>query len=316
MSKPVNGVSRADGLATHPEHGIVELSLGRLFMLPAPYELDGRVSTHPRTATGYGSMNCYLLVEGDEALLLDTGMSSHQELLLAQLSTLLDESITLSVWPTRLGEFNATCNVRPVIERFGAKMLYGNLANPGQWVDFRPEFAAYGTPVGAGALAEVETQVVRRNSQLSVDSADQRVLEVLISPLRLLPTFWVYDPVTKTMFTSDAYTYAWSDNPRGPWVFESGVDDGCTVEGVIDYLVKSRYWWLPGAYTNLIRADLDQIFSAHPTETIAPGFGCAFHGAEKVREHHQLLDTVLERLGREPSIGIETGGWSLKEGQR
>ena len=94
---------------------IVTLADDRLYALPNPYQLDGRVSTHPPEARGFAPMNSYLVVEDDRALLLDTGWSVHQDTLLAQLDSLLDPSMTLSIWPIRIQEFTSVCNTRAVV---------------------------------------------------------------------------------------------------------------------------------------------------------------------------------------------------------
>lgn len=298
-----DGAPRGGTPAVRPAHGVVTLAPGRLYALPAPYALDGRVSTHPRDARGYASMNCYLLIEGESALLIDTGLSVHGDLLLAQLESLLTPDTELSIWPTRLGEFNAICNVRAVIERFGARLLYGNLANPGRWVDFRPEFTAYGKAVGGGALRDVETRVVRRDDTITVDPDGRRSLRVLHAPLRLLPTYWIHDAATRTLLTSDAFAYTSRETPQGPWTIAGAEDDPTTPASLRDCLVRGRFWWLPGADSASLRTSIDDVFDRHAVETIAPAFGCVLQGASVVRRHRELLDRVLQELGEQPAVG-------------
>lgn len=297
--------SHADAAAGDP--GTVELDAGRLYLLPQILTLDGRLSSHPLSARGFAPLNCFLAREPDHALLIDTGFSAYESLLLAQLDSLIGPHDPLTVWALRLGEYASICNVRPVVEHCNVDILYGSQGVPPEWVDFRPEHVPYGSPVAAGALSRIEHRLARQGDAIAV-GAGGRMLQTLVAPLRLLPTNWVYDEATRTLFTADAFTYVSQPTARGPWVVGED-DDPTTFEGALEYLLGSRFWWLAGARTEPLRRGIDEIFETYPVERIAPSFGCVLSGRRTVERHRRLLDEILAQAASMPSIGQEIAGW-------
>ncbi|HMJ03651.1 MAG TPA: MBL fold metallo-hydrolase [Conexibacter sp.] len=295
----------ADSAASPPP---IALADGALWALAHPYELDGRVSTHAADARGFAPMNSYLLVEGDAALLVDTGLSVHEHALIAQLEALLPADATLSLLPTRIGEFAPICNVRALVERFATGTLYGSQGDPALWVDFRPEHAPYGSPTRQGAMADLDVALLSGATTLTVDPGGVRVVDCFPAPLRLLPAFWAYDRATRTLFTADAFTHAWRADERGPWVVRD-VDDAPDAAAVCAHMTRSRFWWLAGADTRLIAEQIADVFATHEVETIAPAFGCVLHGRDVARRHHELLQEALELAGAAPSVGVAAGRW-------
>lgn len=287
------------------------LAAGELYAIPNVYELDGMVYTHPLAARGYASMNTYVLVEPDQALVVDTGYTVHQASLIASLTDLLGAGAPASIWALRIGEFHASCNIRPIMEEFAVDALYCTQHDGPVWVDFRPEYAPYGAPTGVGHFDRVRSRKASRGDVIPVGSGGREVI-VVDAALRLIPTSWGYDARTRTLFTSDAFTHLWSDVADGPWIVgdEQGsgyADEVPTAEAVLDYLENTRFWWLPGARTDRLRRDIDEIFSQHEVETIAPGYGCVIAGKAAVDRHVGLLDEALRLAGRRRSIGLEVG---------
>lgn len=287
-----------------PAGGIVELVVDDLYALCNPYALEGPVSTHPRTASGYACMNCYVLRSSGHALLIDTGMSVHQQAILAQLDVVLADIASVALLPLRL-EFNALCNARPIADRFGLRAIYGRgLGAPSGWLDFRPGF----TPAGGG-LNDVETLPLVPGTGIAVDPDGPQRLTMLIPPIRLLPGLWAYDADTGTLFTGDMFAWAWRSDTAGPWTMGLA-DDATSHAHVSDALTQNRYWWLAGGKTDRLRRDLAAVFDSHAVNRICPGYGCIFDGAEMVQRQYQILDEVLVSLATEPSIGVSVGQWS------
>jgi flavorubredoxin len=286
---------------------VVELAAERLYLLPQILALDGRLSSHPLSARGFAPLNCFLVSEPGHALLIDTGFSAYEEVLLGQLKSLVGPAEPLSVWALRLGEYASICNVRPVVEHFAVDVLYGSQGVPPEWVDFRPEHVPYGSPVAVGALGQIDHRLARQGDAIAVGSGG-RLLHTLVAPLRLLPTNWVYDEATRTLFTADAFTYVWQPTAQGPWVV-SDDDDPTTFDGALEFLLGSRFWWLAGARTEPLRRGIDEVFETYPIETIAPSFGCVLTGRRTVERHHRLLDEILARAASMPSIGQDIASW-------
>jgi flavorubredoxin len=282
---------------------------GRLYALPLPFELNGRVASHPIDSRGVATINAYLAIEDGHAVLMDTGFTTQETLLRKMLDGLLPVGTRLTIWSLRIGEFASVCNIRTVVENYDVDTLCAGQGNPTVWVDFRPDLAPYGTDVGQGALGEIEERVISAGDQVPVGSAG-RVLNALDATLRLLPTHWAWDEQTHTLFTADAFTHAWRETDEGPWTITAD-DDPTTPEGIWDYYTQSRFWWLPGARTETLRSGIAEVFATHDVETIAPSFGCIIRGRDAVKRHVRIMDELLEFAGGQPSIGLEVGDWSL-----
>jgi hypothetical protein len=286
---------------------ITTLADGRLFVLSNSYELDGRASTHPVDARGYAPMHCYLLKERERALLVGTGLTIHERQLLAQIETVLG-SARLSLIPLAL-DFMRLSNARPIADRFGFEFVYQpQFSNaPSFWLNFRPEFPDDESDgLRAARAGELSTGV-----PITLDSAGERRLELVVPPLRLLPNPWLYDPATRTMFTVDVFTWVWRSEDRGPWVLTDDDDDPTTAETVERALLHNRFWWLAGADTARLRRALAAVFERYEIENIAPDYGCALAGAGIVRRHYQLLDDVLAAVARQRPFGVDVSKWTF-----
>ena len=304
-TRPVGAPSATDA-SEPPGEGIVTLVEGKLYYLPNVYELDGRVTTHPVELRGFAPQNCYLLVEGDHALLIDTGFSVHERGLIERLSKLLRPGMRLSILVIRIGEFYGICNVRPLVEAFDVDVVYGKNAydNPALAEDFRPEYSPWGTPPGEGWIGDVKGHVLFGST--TIELGPQRVLSAFPPPLRLLPTHWIYDAATRALFTSDAFTHTWRADPQGPWTIGE-VGDSPTVRATRDFMVGNRFWWLPGARTEPIRRQIVEVFARHEVEIIAPGYGCVLVGKEVVEHHREMVLEVLAATSAEPADGVLAG---------
>ena len=280
---------------------VIEIGDGKLFALIHAYALDGRESSHPLDVRGFTTMNSYLLVEDDRALLWGTGFTVHQEALLAQLEGLVgDRALALLIPRT---EFAGMCNARPIADRFPVDVAYMRIPSPpAVFLNFRPEF-----PQGeTDGLRDVPFELIERGDLLPVDLAGRRRLEVLSPELRLMPNSWGYDAETGTLFVPDAFTWVWRAAAAGPWLIGDGDADPTTPERVEHCLVDNRFWWLPGADIEPIRASMAELFDTYAIETIAPDHGCILRGAA-IQRHYQLLDDYLARAATLPSVGIAAG---------
>jgi hypothetical protein len=270
---------------------VIELSPGRLYACLNPYAVDGRVSWHPPAARGFAPMNSYLLVEGEHALLIDSGVTAHREALLAQIDEVLAPSVALSILHTRIGEYNTICNTPAIAAARPVAMLYGSQPDPGAWTHFEPDPGA----APARTIAALDSTVLARENVLSVDPAGRRPVEVFAAMLRLLPTHWVYDQATATLFTSDMFSHVLRATPSGPWIVRDADGQGSR-EALREHLLQTRYWWIDGADTAPIDAWLDGVFAARTVERIAPGYGAILEGRELVAREVATLREILGEL--------------------
>ena len=119
-----------------PVTDIIELVPDRLYSIASTIRLDGFVSSYPANATGYTKGHCYLLKEGNDALLLDTGYTAHRDAIIARLRELLADGDALSIYPLRLNEYMSVCNVEMIAQTFRAKQCYSGNPDASLWVGF------------------------------------------------------------------------------------------------------------------------------------------------------------------------------------
>lgn len=278
------------GRSTIDKSNIETIAEGKLYALQNVMELDGRVSAYPANATGYSVSNCYLIKEGDRALLLDSGLSAHEAAIIAQIRSLTTPDTLLSVFPLRINEYMSVCNVEAIAQSFNVEQCYSGNPDAALWVDFgRRSDAADQRPYS------LKTTLVSRAETLRV--GETRAIAVFQAPIRLINTRWMFDRDTKTLFTSDSFSHEWSASPDGPWSI--GPDECQTTAGHIrSFLLNTRYWWLEGGKTTELRRKLAAIFEKYPIEIIAPGYGRVLRGRALVERQYKLLDDVLAGLDR------------------
>jgi flavorubredoxin len=265
----------------------IALRRGELYAIANPYEVDGRLTWHDPAARGFAPMNCYLLTEGDSALLIDTGLTVHRDALVAQLRELVDGA-QLEVFHTRLGEYTSVCNTPAIVDAFDVPAVWGQHPAAELWTDFQPHRER-----GFGhAIAAVRVKLLERQLEFELGDGGRRRLEAFSSILRLLPTWWLWDEATRTMFTSDLFSHVRRPTARGPWVV-TAEDDDTTVDTVREHMVGTRYWWVPEADMRPIADGLAEVFASHPVERVAPQYGCILEGATVVERHLAMVQQVL-----------------------
>jgi hypothetical protein len=272
---------------------VTALAGGRLHALAHPYALDGRITWHLPGARGFAPMNSYLLVEGDAAMLVDTGITVHARALLDDLRALLAPGTRLSVLHTRLGEYNSLCNTPAVVAAFDVRVIYGPHVNAARWTDFLPRAEAGFAP----GIDATQVVVLQSEQVLHVDAGRRRAVDVFSPVLRLLPTHWAYDRATRTLFTSDMFSHVARPTAAGPWVV-TAEDDTTSLQDVRDHMLGTRYWWLADADTAGIARELAATFARHDVERIAPGYGGVLEGRDVVERHLGMVQTVVATQGR------------------
>jgi flavorubredoxin len=276
------------GRSTIENSHIETIADGKLYALQNVLELDGRVSAYPADARGYSVSNCYLIKQGDRALLLDSGLSAHEASIIAQIRALTTPATRLSVFPLRINEYMSVCNVEAIAQNFDVEQCYSGNPDAALWVDFgRRSDANDQRPYS------LKTTLVSRAETLQV--GDGRTIDVFQAPIRLINTRWMFDHTTRTLFTSDSFSHQWSDHPDGPWSLQAD-DCDTTAEHIRSFLLNTRYWWLEGGKTTELRRKLGVVFEKYPIETIAPGYGRLLRGRALVERQYRMFDDVLARL--------------------
>jgi flavorubredoxin len=280
------------GKSTIENSNVETLDDGRLYALQNVITLDGRVSAYPADARGFSVSNCYLLKQDRHAMLLDSGFTAHEVSIIAQIRSVTASDTLLSVFPLRINEYMSVCNVEAIAQNFNVEQCYSGNPDAALWVDFgRRSDANDNRPYS------LKTTLVTRAETLLL-GGPTRPITVFQAPIRLINTRWMYDEVTRTLFTSDSFTHAWSDRPDGPWSI-SAAEDTTTPEHVRSFLLNTRYWWLEGGATGELRRKLAAIFDKYQIETIAPGYGRVLRGRAIVERHYAMFDDILKQLDKD-----------------
>jgi len=267
--------------------GIAALADGQLYALQNPFTLDGRVSSYPASARGFSVANSYLLTQPDAAMLIDTGFGKDEPVIRAQIESLIAPALPLSMFPLRLNEFMSINNVESFAGHFNVETCYTSNIDAALWFDFGAKAE------GRDILKSMKVTAVTRADTILLGKGE-RAIDVMQAPIRLIATRWLYDRVTRTLFSSDMFTHVWRDTPSGPWIVTETDNDSTSLADVRSFMLNTRYWWLEGAPTDSIRRGIGNVFDKYDIETIAPGYGCILRGRSVVERHYGMLDEFLK----------------------
>jgi flavorubredoxin len=267
--------------------GIASLADDRLYALQNPFALDGRISSYPASARGFSVANSYLLTQPDAAMLIDTGFGKDEPVIRAQIESLIAPGLPLSMFPLRLNEFMSINNVESFAGHFNVETCYTSNIDAALWFDFGAKAE------GRDILKSMKVTAVTRADTIQLGKGE-RAIDVMQAPIRLIATRWLYDRVTRTLFSSDMFTHVWRDTTTGPWIVTEADNDSTSLADVRSFMLNTRYWWLEGAPTDSIRRGIGNVFDTYDIETIAPGYGCILRGRSVVERHYRMLDEFLK----------------------
>ncbi|MFQ3360865.1 MAG: hypothetical protein ACKVLI_01590 [Alphaproteobacteria bacterium] len=269
-------------------NNIINLFDDKVYALQNTIKLDGRLSAYPNSSKGYSPSNCYLLKEDDGAFLFDTGFVCHQESILNQLSSLISTELPLHIIPLRINEFMSVGNTKAISQKFNVVNYYSPHPEAADWFDFTGSEQDL-------SLKNIPTIILRGDNKYEVGNSNKRYIHTMNAPIRLINTAWIYDPCSKILFSSDMFSHGIWNADRGSWILSDNHED--TNESFVrSYLLNTRYWWLEGAKTSMLRDGVKKVFETFDIKTIAPGYGIIYHGYDMVKNQFQVLDNVLRDL--------------------
>jgi flavorubredoxin len=264
----------------------VELVPNKLYGLGGLAPIESGFSWLPKGVTGYEPVNAFLLLEDDGALLVDTGVPAHKEIVKAQLEELIGSERELQVFLTRF-EPDCLANLPTLTANFNFHTINGGgVLNP---FDFFDDISS-----AEQVKSDYSLELNRKKPGDVVAVNGTRQLELVVTTIRLLTTFWAYDATTKTLFTSDSFGHVQIQDPSRPAVLDAA-DDTTTIDQVRAHLL-TKFDWLLGAETEPLIADLQKIFSTYDVEILAPTHGAAIRGKETVARHVEMFIQVLSEI--------------------
>lgn len=238
------------------------LAPGRAYRLGGEILLDENISWCPPGTRRPQPVSAYLIKGSNGSLLVDTGIRLHQELILEQLGQLLAPEESLAILLTRT-EMECCLNIPAIEARFDVSTVWytGGITVP-------------------RSAAQAHRVSVEPGTSLEVEVLEGLVVELISPLLRLLPTLWVFDPVSGTLLTSDAFTHG------------DGSATGRAAAGLV------KFQWFREADTLPIAADVRQIMASRAVTAIGPGYGSQFLGPDECRRAASELAACLEAVGK------------------
>lgn len=249
---------------------------------------DGRLSWIADGVSGYAPLHCYLIESDHGYVLLDSGAPVHEALLLEQLDRYLpgDEDIVLVL--SRIVEFDSFGNAGTIIQRYPVSHVYSQFPFS-EWVYYRHVHDE------AENLAEPRWIPLRGGIEVEAGAADGVVLEAIDAPVRLLATWWFYEPASRVLFTSDSFGHAIRADSTTPGCVTEA-DDCTSYESVREHLL-AKFDWVGVADTAPLQSQLKDIFETRKIEAIAPSYGRPLVGPAVVERHYELMQRALGELG-------------------
>lgn len=287
MAETAHAAAQEETVSSGSAEDAVEVADGRLFRLGSAIELDGRISWAPKIPGRWTPHNNFIAMDGDRAYLLDTGVSAHRDQIIRQIKSVLAPDVPLTAFLTR-SEFACAGNLGAICADRGINELVSSARNP---------FAA-----SDEIASELQHGVRRTNLERgAVAPLGSSETLVVIPPLvRLLSTYWVYDQVSRTMFTSDLFGHVSIAGPDDPVVLSDPAEDTTTYEEAREHTLL-RYHWVPMATTDVLVTWLKTVFDTYDVEIIAATSGRILKGKPIVERHFGLIVDFLERVPQESS---------------
>lgn len=267
-------------------HQATEIVPGRIYRLGGAVKLDNNVSWVPPHVRGYQPQNCFLVIEKETATLIDTGIAAHQDIVVEQLLSILPKGLPLTVFLTR-SEYDCIGGLAGIQKHVPvARLLAGGSVNP---------FDAFDGVIGLTDTWDTRIQLGRNPVGGSSTLETSEALETLTPALRLLVTFWVYDRVSKTLFSSDLFGHTIVEALEEPIVIDDDTKDSTTPQSVRQHMLAKFHWLAQSLHDGVPLRDLKKVFADREIENIAPSHGRILRGREAVSRHFDYVSSLLAR---------------------
>lgn len=218
------------------------------------------------------AVRVYVLLNDGCPLLFDSGSHIHKGQIMAELMDLLGDTTPGYVFLTHT-ELPHTGNIRAILQQWPSAKLV----------------------CSSGILPHVELPWWVTEDQIQYGYAGTegtyggRQISFLDGILKDQPgTHWMYDNVTGTLFTADAFGYLFPSSADP--LFDDELEGGVTGEWLRRYH-ESAFRFLPMVSGDKVNADIAKVFAKRDVRTIAPTHGNAIRGDIK-----QCLDRFNQSI--------------------
>lgn len=220
------------------------------------YQVGESISGHDGI---HEAVRVYVLLNNDCPLIFDAGSHLHSEEIMADLKTLLGDTAPGYVFLTHT-ELPHTGNLNVILKEWPSVKLV----------------------VSSGILPHVELPWWVEEDQIQYAYAGTeeayggRHISFLDAILKDQPgTHWMYDAVTETLFTADAFGYLFPQS--ADTLFDDEIDGGLSTDWIYDYHA-SAFRFLPYVIADKMMDDFHKVFAKRQVAVIAPTHGNAIRG--------------------------------------
>lgn len=208
---------------------------------------------------GSEAVSVYVILNGEQPVLIDCGSHLHRETIMADLESVLDGRTPSHIFLTH-SELPHAGNISSVV---------------GRWPDIH-------CVVSNVMLAYIEVLPTLPLEQITQATAGStvtvggRTLEFVTALLKDQPgSQWIYDGETETLFSGDGFGYHCSEEQRGR--FSDEIPGGVQPEQFESYH-RQTFRFLRWIQPERFNADLDRLFEMRPISIVAPIHGAAIRG--------------------------------------
>lgn len=242
----------------------------------------------PPDAHGFLPVAAYALRDGEDWMLVDTGLPAHWPALRDALARTIAGTTRRRMLNTRR-EQDCMANLHPLTREFDiTEVPYVGVLNPIELLDAVED---------AETRARIEAMAPVRATRIEVGEIVQvgRLrLEPLRVQLRLLATNWFHEHETRTLFTSDAFAFLTRATPHESLV--RAPHEPPLRAADLAHMLSAKFDWLIGIDPAPILADLDAIFATRRVARLCPGYGLVIEGAHAVNHAHETMRQALHLL--------------------
>jgi flavorubredoxin len=247
----------------------VEQIAENIYVLSDLEPADGSRSWLPADASGFEPFNKFVMLQGDFALLLETGAAAHSESVQHSLREIIGDR-TLVILPTR-SELESIGNMGSIIDNFPrVELLTTTRALP---------------PLGLAHMRPERRQSVKARRIVrgeTLGSVGFPTLDTITPVIRILNTIWIHDRASGVLFTSDFFSNDLLESRSTPTIRREST--GLPDAGVLRRSILARFDWLERARTDALKVQWDELFARIKPAGIAPSLGRVSMGRELAAE--------------------------------
>ncbi|MGY4290655.1 flavorubredoxin [Bradyrhizobium sp. LM2.7] len=276
-----------------------ELVRDQLYLLGGVEQIDERISWYPAEDRGkFVAYNSYLLRSGNDCLLVESGAAAHHATIREQLRSRLREGDIFRRIAVTRNEPECVCNIPNLVRDFRIEVVHSAPQMsalqffPSDSVESRSEsFDRRSTEL---LMLEFGVQCIAADEGESISINGQVRLEPFKTPLRVLPSLWLHDAHTRTLFCSDIFCASVSERPE----IRTNADV-LSKDEMIALMLRElaiKFEWLSRGRLGGIIETLEDYFAKRDIEILAPTRGQVILGAEAVDSRLRALIAAMKML--------------------